>query len=148
MALGVLVEDERMIRKLAAGLAGLGLIGGAGTVIYNHNGSTTVRITDPKTGQVQSVSIGASGQAFSCPAGTRNRLEPYDLEAGRIKLTLLRVRRVERAIERRYPSHNAPSSVARRYNALLRRDNRLVSAFNRAVGAHNAIISRDCTAKN
>lgn len=136
-----------MIRKLAAGLAGLGLIGGAGTVIYNHNGSTTVRVKDSKTGKVESVDIGGAGKAFSCPAGTHNKLEPYDLEAGRIQLTLLRVRSVERGIERRYPGHHAPTVVARRYNALLRRDDRLVSAFNRVVDAHNAILSRDCTSK-
>ncbi len=133
-----------MIRRLAAGLAGLGLIGGAGTVIYNHNGSTTVRIKDPQTGKVQSVSIGGTGNAFSCPAGTHKKLEPYDLAAGRIKLTLLRVRRTERALERRYPAHNAPVAVARRYNALLRRDGRLVRAFNRMVDAHNAVIDRLC----
>jgi hypothetical protein len=134
-----------MVRKLAAGLAGLGLIGGTGAVAYNHNGSTTVRIKDAKTGKVESVNIAGVGKPFTCPAGTRNKLEPYDLTAGRIKLTLRGVRRIERRIELRYPSHHAPDAVARRYNALLRRDGRLVSAFNRTVDAHNEIINRDCT---
>ena len=137
-----------MIRRLAAGLAGLGLIGGAGTVIYNHNGSTTVRIKDPQTGKVQSISIGGTGHAFACPAGTHKKLEPYDLAAGRIKLTLLRVRSTEHALERRYPAHDAPIAVARRYNALLLRDGRLVAAFNRMVDEHNAMIDRLCKAKS
>lgn len=139
-------QHERMVRRVVAGLVGLGLVGGAGTVIYNHNGSTTVRIKDAKTGRVETVNIGGGGKSYSCPAGTNKKLEPYDLEAGRIKLTVLRVRHLERRIELRYPGHNAPAAVALRYNALLRRDDRLVSAFNRMVDAHNAIISRDCTA--
>ena len=134
-----------MIRKAVGALAGLGLIGGAGSVAYDQHGDATVKIKDT-AGHVHTVQIAAaSGKAFSCPAGTRDKLEPYDLRAGRIKLTLLQVRRTEAAIERRYPTHTAPNAVADRYNALLLRDHRLVVAFNAEVDAHNAIIDSSCT---
>ena len=135
-----------MLRKAAAaGLAGLGLIGGAGTVVYHDNGDATVKIKDQRTGKVQSVTIHGGGATFSCPGGTRDRLEPYDIKLGRIKLTLQHVRRAERAIELQYPTHTAPSAVVDRYRALLRRDNRLVSAYNGDVDARNAILNRVCT---
>lgn len=135
-----------MIRKAAAALTGLGLIGGAGSVVYNHNGDATVRIKDG-SGHVQTVQIAAAhGRSFSCPAGTHDKVAPIDIRLGRIELTLRQVRRTERSIERRYPSHSAPTTVAVQYNALLRRDDRLVSAFNTEVDAHNALIDRLCTA--
>jgi hypothetical protein len=134
-----------MLAKAAAGLAGLGLIGGAGTVVYNNSGDATVKIKDDKTGIVQTVRLGEGGRSFSCPLGTNGKLEPYDIRAGRIKLTLKRVRRQEHAIERRYPSNEAPSRIAVRYNALGRRDDRLVDAFNVQVDTRNAILRRDCT---
>jgi hypothetical protein len=46
-----------MLGKVAAGVAGLGLIGGAGTVVYNNHGDATVKIKNEKTGRVQSVRI-------------------------------------------------------------------------------------------
>ena len=46
-----------MLGKLAAGVAGLGLIGGAGTVVYNNHGDATVKIKNEKTGRVQRVRI-------------------------------------------------------------------------------------------
>ena len=128
-----------------AALTGLGLIGGAGSVVYNHNGDATVKIKDG-SGHVRTVQItSAGGKTFSCPSGTHDKTAPIDLEAGRIKLTLQTVRSAERKIELRYPSHTAPAAVADRYNALLRRDNRLVDAFNAQVDAHNAIVDRLCT---
>src|SRR3954466_16164404 len=97
-----------MFRKAAAALAGLGLIGGAGSVAYNQHGDAIVKIKG-KDGHVQTVSIKASGGAtFSCPSGTRDRLAPLDIKAGRIKLTLQQVRRQENQLERRYPTHEAP----------------------------------------
>lgn len=134
-----------MLRKAAAGLAGLGLIGGAGTVVYNNNGDATVKIKDDRTGKVQSVFLGGGGKSFSCPSGTHDKVEPYDIKLGRIKLTLQRLRREERGIEKRYPSNRAPNRVVVRYNALGHRDDRLVAAFNAEVDARNAIIDRDCT---
>jgi hypothetical protein len=50
---------------------------------------------------------GDDGTRFSCPEATSDQLKPYDIKAGRIKLTLLSVRRSEHAIERRYPRHVA-----------------------------------------
>ena len=41
-----------MIRKAVGALAGLGLIGGAGSVAYNQHGDATVRITDQGVDQV------------------------------------------------------------------------------------------------
>jgi hypothetical protein len=135
-----------MIRRAAAGLAGLGLIGGAGTVIYNNSGDATVKIKDNATGKVQTVRIaGGNGRSFSCPDGERAKLEPYVIRLGRIKLTLRQVRREERKIEQQYPSDRAPHRVVVRYNALGRRDDRLVAAYNAEVDTHNAIIDRDCT---
>jgi hypothetical protein len=138
-----------MIRRaVVAGLTGLGLIGGTAAIVYNKNGSETVKIKDPKTGQVRSVSIaGATGAQYSCPSGTRAKLEPYDIEAGRIKLTLEKVRAQERAILRQYPSHRAPHAVVVRFKALGRRDSQLVSAFNTEVDRRNAILDQDCTAQ-
>jgi hypothetical protein len=121
------------------------LIGGAGTVVYNNHGDATVSIKNKNTGRVQRVRIEADGKTFSCPLGTGDKLKPYDIAAGRIKLTLLQVRSRENAMFRRYPTHRAPGSVVDRFNALKRRDHRLVGAYNAEIGAHNAILRRDCT---
>lgn len=138
-----------MLRRAAAGLAGLGLIGGAGSVVYGHNGDATVKIRDPQSGKVQTVHIGSGGgPRYSCPRGTHDRLAPYDIQAGRIKLTLLRVRRQELALERQYPSHRAPHRVVLRYRALRRRDDALIAAFNAEVDARNSILERDCRPAN
>jgi hypothetical protein len=135
-----------MLKKAAAtGLAGLGLIGGAGTVVYHDNGDATVTITNSK-GEVQSVTLDAGGQSFSCPNGTTDKVKPHDIKLARIELTLRQVRRAEEKIQRQYPGNEAPAAVIDRYNALGRRDNRLVDAFNAEVDARNAIIDRDCTA--
>lgn len=133
-----------MVAKLAAGVAGLGLIGGVGTVVYNNHGDATVKIKNEKTGRVQSVRIEAGGREFVCPMGINEKLKPYDLAAGRIKLTLLRVRRVENALLRRYPS-GASDAVVTHFNTLKRRDDRLVAAYDREIRGHNAIIRSDCT---
>jgi hypothetical protein len=134
-----------VLRKAAAGLAGLGLIGGAGSVVYNHHGDATVKIKDA-AGNVQTVRLGSgNGRAFSCPDGTSDRLQGTDITAGRIKLTLQKLRREEAALERRYPhGRGASRTVIVRYNAMVRRDNRLVDAFNAEIDAHNAILHEDC----
>jgi hypothetical protein len=133
-----------MIRKAAAALTGLGLIGGAGSVVYNQHGDAIVTIKD-KAGRTQTVSIASGGARFSCPGGTHDKVAAHDLRAGRIKLTLQQVRRTELRLERLYPDHNAPSSIVARYNALADRDHRLVTAYNAEIDAHNAIIDSDCT---
>ncbi|HST17047.1 MAG TPA: hypothetical protein VLK36_05220 [Gaiellaceae bacterium] len=135
-----------MVRKVAAGLVGLGLVSGAGKVAYDKNGGATVKITDSKTGQVQSVHITGDGKSFSCPAGTRAKLEPGVVELGRIELTLQKVRGQEAAIHRRYPGRVAPHAVIVRYNGLVRREGRLVAAYNANVDEHNAVIDRTCHA--
>lgn len=124
---------------------GLGLVSGAGKVAYDKNGGATVKITDSKTGQVQTVHIATGGgKGFSCPSGTRAKLEPGVIELGRIELTLQKVRRQEHAIETRYPGRVAPHAVVVRYKALVRREGRLVTAYNANVDAHNAVIDRTC----
>jgi hypothetical protein len=40
-----------VLGKVAAGLAGLGLIGGVETVVYNNHGDATVQIKNNKTGR-------------------------------------------------------------------------------------------------
>jgi len=122
------------------------LIGGAGTVVYNTHGDATVKIMNEKTGRVQSVRIEAGGKSFLCPLGMDDKLKPYDLAAGRIKLTLGQVRGEEHAILRQYPSHRGPDSVVTHFNTLRRRDDRLVAAYNGEIRSHNAILRRDCTA--
>jgi hypothetical protein len=121
------------------------LIGGAGSVAYNHHGVATVKIKDP-SGHVQTVSLGAGdGRTFSCPSGTHDKVAPLDIRLARITLTQRAVRRSERAIERRYPTTSKPpSAVIRRYKALIRRDDRLTTAYNATVDQHNAIIDRLC----
>jgi hypothetical protein len=133
-----------MIRRtVGAGLAGLGLIGGAGAVAYNEDGSATVTVKD-KAGVAQTVRLESGGKTFSCPDGTEEKVSPHDIRLGRIDLTIRRVRRQERKLEMQYPDHNAPALAADRYNALLRRDKRLVSAYNSTVDRRNAIIDTDC----
>jgi hypothetical protein len=135
-----------MVRKVAAALVGLGLIGGAGKVAYDKNGGATVKITD-ENGQVQTVHIAGDGKGYSCPSSTADKVDSAAVEVGRIELTLQQVRRVERRIERQYPKSVAPHSVVVRYNALLRRDHRLVVAYNAEVDAHNAILDQKCKAQ-
>jgi hypothetical protein len=134
-----------LLGKAAAGLAGLGLIGGTVAVIHNQNGDETVKIKNDTTGQVQTVRIsGAGGKPWSCPADEDSKLDPYTVRAGRIKLTLQQVRRVEHQLFRQYPK-GAPHRVVVRFNALHLRDGRLVDAYNAQVAEHNAIIRRDCS---
>jgi hypothetical protein len=134
-----------MIRKAVSALTGLGLIGGAGTVAYNQHGDATVKIKD-KNGSIRTVLIKSDGgMRYSCPAGTHDKLMSFDIQAGRIKLTMRDVRREESKLDNLYPSHKAPHKVVIRYNALLRRDHRLVAAYNAEVDAHNAVLGRDCT---
>lgn len=121
------------------------MIGGAGTVVYNNHGDATVKIKNNHTGRVQRVRIEADGQTFSCPLGIDDKVKPYDIAAGRIKMTLLRVRRQERAIMRRYPGHLAPGPVVDHVSALNSRDDKLVAAYNTKIRAHNAILRRDCS---
>lgn len=130
---------------MVAGVAGVGLIGGAGTVVYNNHGDATVKIKNEKTGRVQSVRIEAGGKSFLCPVGIDDKLRPHDLAAARIKLTLRQVRREEQVLLRKHPS-GAPDPVVTRFNALRRRDDRLVAAYNGEIRSHNAILRRDCTA--
>lgn len=134
-----------MLGKLAAGVAGLGLIGGAGTVVYNNHGDATVKIKNEKTGRVQRVRIKAGGKSFLCPVGIDDKLKPYDLVAGRIRLTLRQVRREEHVLLAQYPG-GAPASVVTHFNTLHRRDDRLVAAYNREIRGHNAVLRHDCTA--
>jgi hypothetical protein len=134
-----------VIRKAVTLLAGLGLVGGAGTVVYNQHGDATVRIKGPN-GKVQTVQLKGNGKSFSCPAGTHDTLEPLDIQTGRIELTLRQVRSSEIKLERQYPNGSgAPRAVVLRYNALLRREKNLVAGFNADVSRHNAYIDQNCT---
>lgn len=135
-----------MIRKaVAGGLAGLGLIGGAGVVTYNDEGTPTVTIEDKASGTKQTVQLeGGSGPGYSCPPGVQDKVEPHDIQLGRIKLTLRPVERKLGRLDKEYPGKVAPKPVAVRYNALLRRDKRLTRAYNDEVGARNAILDAEC----
>jgi hypothetical protein len=125
-------------------LAGLGLIGGAGSVVYNQHGDAIVKIKD-KSGHVRTVRIASGGKRFSCPPGTHDKVAAMDIKLGRIELTLQQVRRAEDKIQHTYMPRTAPRSVVTRYRTLSRRDHRLVAAYNGQVAAHNAILNRVCT---
>jgi hypothetical protein len=133
-----------MVKRIAAGLVGVGLIGGVGSVAYNPDGSATVTIDDHGKKTKVDLPIEAGGKAYSCPADVDDKLAPYDVRAGRITLTLRQVRKQEKAIEKAHPGRTAPKAVARRYNRLAARDDRLVDLFNDAVDERNAILERDC----
>jgi hypothetical protein len=135
-----------MIRGAVAGVVGLGLIGGAGSVVYDDSGTATVTIKDRNNGTEQRVRLfgDSGGKTFSCPASTEDKLSPHDIRAGRITLTLRQVRRQKRRLERRYPGEHAPRAVIDRYDTLHRRDIRLVKAYNAEIDAHNAILEADC----
>jgi hypothetical protein len=134
-----------MLRKAAGVVAGLGLIGGAGSVAYNQHGDATVKIKD-SSGHVHSVRIAADdGRSYSCPSGTHKKVAPLDIRLGRIKLTQQGIRASERAIIRRYPNGTKPSAaVIRRLTTLLHKDERLTRAYNATVEQHNSIINRLC----
>ena len=71
-----------MLRAAATGLAGLGLVGGVGSVVYDDDGGAQVTIKD-KQGGTESVKIGGGGgKEFSCPSSTSDQLEPIDIRAG------------------------------------------------------------------
>ncbi len=133
------------MRRIIAGLAGLGLVAGAGSVAY-HNHGATVRIKGPN-GQTQTVNIAFGKQRFDCPAGTHDRTEPLLIRSARIKLTLRGIEADLRRIDRKYPkgSHRPPRSVVLRFNAELRRGQRLERAGAATVRQYNAILDRDCT---
>ena len=133
-----------MVRRVVAGLAGLGLVGGVGAVTYSDDGTATVKITD-KQGKVHTVTIeGDGGKTFSCPDGTTAKFEPIDIRAGRVKITLQQVHKKMHVLEKRYPKHHAPAAVVRQYNGLLTREHRLVKAYNGAVDEHNALLTSEC----
>lgn len=134
------------MRRIIGGLAGLGLIAGAGHVVYNNHGAT-VQIEGPN-GQVQNVNIPFGKKEFSCPAGTHDKTEPLLIRMGRIKLTLRGVDAELRRIDKKYPGSHAPHAVVVRYNADVRRGRRLVKASNATTDEYNAILEHDCTAKS
>jgi len=77
-------------------------------------------------GVVQSVTIASQGATSSRPSGTKDKLEPYTIKAGRIRLTLQQVRREEMKIERQYTAADEPPpAVVDHYRALSNRDQRL-----------------------
>ncbi len=134
-----------MVKRIAAGLVGVGLIGGVGAVTYGDDGTATVTIEDHGTKHTVTLPMEVGGKSYSCPSATQDKISSYDVNAGRIKLTLQQVRRQEKVIDKRHPGRTAPKAVARRYNKLLRRDDDLVDRFNSAVDDRNAILRTDCT---
>jgi hypothetical protein len=134
-----------MIRGvIGAGLASLGLVGGAAAIKYNDSGGATVKVKDH--GVTRTVKLGgAGGQTYSCPAGTQSKLQPIDIQSGRIKLTLQDVEGELRQIQAQYPGGRAPGAVVGQYNDLVRRDRALTTAFNNTVAQHNQVIQSDCT---
>ena len=134
-----------MLREAAAGVVGLGLIGGVGSVVYEDDGTTKVTITD-KSGKEQTVSLDGSGPAFTCPPEANARIEEIDVESGRVKLTLQKVEEDLEAIEERYPKKSKPPArVVKRYRQLTKQHKGLVKAFNATIDEHNAVLEKECT---
>ena len=133
-----------MVKRIAAGLVGVGLIGGVGSVAYNPDGSATVTIDDHGKQMKVDLPMEAGGKSYNCPDGVDDTLEPFDVRAGRITLTLRQVRKQEKAIEKAHPGRTATKAVARKYNRLAAKDDRLVDLFNDTVDERNAILERDC----
>ncbi len=132
------------MRRIVAGLAGLGLVAGAGSVVYNHHGAT-VQIKGPN-GQVHSVHLAFGKQHFQCPPGEDSKLNPILIRQGRIKLTLNGLETDLRKIDHEYPTaKHAPHSVIRHYNADVSRGRRLLKAYRSSVHEYNATLARDCT---
>ena len=139
------------MRRIIAGIASLGLIGGVGSVVYNNHGAT-VRIRG-SNGQMQSVHIGFGKHRYECPSGESQKLNPLVIREGRIKLTMKDVVAELRRLKAKPPgAHASRQAIARynavvpRYNAALRRARRLGSAFDATAHQYNAIIDSDCTA--
>jgi len=111
-----------MIRRAVAGVAALGLIGGAGHVAWHHDGAT-VRVKDAN-GVTHSTSIpfDRTGATYKCPDGEQARLSSMIEEAGRIKITLQGVNK-----------HANPDRYAK-----------LVVAYNAEVDSYNKALDRDC----
>jgi hypothetical protein len=135
------------VRRIIAGIAGLGLVAGAGSVAYNHHGAT-VRIRG-SNGQVQNVHINFSGRKMSCPSGEHNKLNPLVIQIGRIKLTLKGVEAKLRGIVAKYPTRkqfaHAPLPVLERFKADIKQGKRLESAFNSSVHRYNSVLDADCS---
>jgi len=111
-----------MIRKVIGGLAALGVIGGASSVVW-HDGSATVKVKDEQ-GVTHTTSIPMEqGSSYSCPAGEQDKVAHYVEDAGRIKITLQGV---------------SPYVEPDRYR-------RLVAAYNAEVDQYNATLESDCS---
>ena len=138
-----------MIRGIVTGVVGLGLIGGAGSVAYHDDGTATVKVDERNTPGDASddarVTFKASGNKYSCPPGVRDQLEPGDIKAGRIKITMKRNRQQVHVIEKAHPDRVLPPAVYDKYQLLAKRDKALVAAFNDQVAHHNAILKVNCT---
>jgi hypothetical protein len=130
------------MRRALAALIGLGVVGGVGTVVYNHNGAT-VKIKG-SNGQVQNVHISFSGKQFDCPAGTDKKANPVIIESAKIKLTIKKVSRELQTLKQKYRGTSPSRRAIAQYNALVRRGRKLVSAYNAEADRYNAIIRRDC----
>lgn len=141
------MDDSPVMRRILGGLVGLGLVGGAGSVIYNHHGGATVQIRD-KNGHVQNVQLDFGKKSFSCPSGEQAQLEPLLIRQGRIKLTLQGVDKDLQKILKEYPgAHpNIPHAVLVRAKSEYARVKPLVKAYRAAVDQYNAKLRRDCAA--
>lgn len=136
------------MRRLIAGLAGLGLIGGVGSVVYNHNQTAAIVQIRGKNGQVHSVHLDFGKKQFSCPYGEDSKLQPLLIQQGRIKLTLHGVENELQQIAAKYPSKSSkpPHSVAVRFVSEYKRGKLLLKAYQASVNEYNATLHRDCTA--
>jgi len=135
-----------MIREaLAAGLTGLGLVGGTAAIKYDDSGAATVKLTEH--GRTRSVTLGVDrgGPRYACPSDIDDLLAPRDRLTGRIKLTLRDVGAELDRLEAQYPGAVVEPAVARRYRGLARRERQLARAFNRSVAKHNTFLKEECS---
>lgn len=107
-----------MLRWIATGAAALGLIGGAGAVVYNGDGSATVKIKgDDGVTHTTTLPTDSNGPDYWCDDTASKHLKEYDVELGRIKVT-------QEAHPERY--------------------NDLVDEFNRLNAERNQVLETEC----
>jgi hypothetical protein len=127
---------------VATGVVGLGLVAGAGHVIHNNDGSSTVTIEDH--GKKSTVTIKGNGKSYSCPSSVGSSFDAQAIDLGREELTIKKIKKQLKAIDRAHPGKTASASVVARYNSLVARERAIVASYNATVDSHNAMLKSQC----
>jgi hypothetical protein len=90
---------------------------------------------------------GSNGKTYMCGTSALIDAEVKDAVVKRREKVLTGRRRAVRALVKRYPGGNAPSSVVDRYHYLLARANAQVTFTNKAIHAYNRTLENECEPK-